>query len=88
MYSGRKKYIQLPPKSKRHQLTISRVLDVLEKRHFWRLMQHGWGFFELQYHVLTSSGSSAAGPQSRNNLEVFFWQKNSPESQWLYLHIF
>jgi hypothetical protein len=49
MIQWAQKYIQAPPKSKRVKLTISRVLDALEKRRFQHLTQYGQGFFEVQY---------------------------------------
>ncbi len=49
--------------SKQLQITISWVLDELEKRHFRHFTQHGQGFFEVKYQLFTTSGSSAAGPQ-------------------------
>jgi hypothetical protein len=52
--SGRKKYIQSPPQSKRLQLIISWVLDEQEKRRFGHLTQHGHGFFEIQLYSVSA----------------------------------
>jgi hypothetical protein len=61
LYSGRKKYIQSLPKSKRIQLNVSWVLDELEKRRFRHLIQHRQNYFEIQYQILATSGLSAGG---------------------------
>ncbi len=42
---------------------ISRIEDAVEKRRFRHLMQHGQGFFVIQYHMLTTSFLSVAGPK-------------------------
>jgi hypothetical protein len=52
--SGRKKYIQLPPKSKQLQFIISWVPNELGKRRFRHLTQHGHDFFEIQYQILAT----------------------------------
>jgi hypothetical protein len=62
----------LSPKSKKLQLTISRVLDELERRSFWHFTQHGQGFFEVKNQLFTTFSFSAAGPQSCNIFVVRF----------------
>jgi hypothetical protein len=51
---------------------------VLEKRRFRHLTQHGQGFVEKQYQILTTFSLSAAGPQSRNIFAVCFFGEKIP----------
>jgi hypothetical protein len=66
------KCIQSLPKSKQIQLTISWVLDKLEKCRFLHFTQHGQCLKKIQYQIFTTSGLSAAGLQSCNIFGVCF----------------
>jgi hypothetical protein len=78
---ARSMYIQSPPKSKQLQLTISRVLNELERHRFRHFTQHGQGFFEVKNQLFTTFGFSAVGPQNRNIFAVRFFGEKIPPSR-------
>jgi hypothetical protein len=52
---------------------------------FWHFTQHGQGFFEVKNQLFTTSGFSAAGPQSAVR---FYGEKIPPSHQILHLNNF